>query len=646
MADKSSLVEEINAWLATQAVHDTLAQSLDDTIVPGDTDHATTGKLGYRSQAGERAVALLHEVAGASPTSTAQLQQGEVIAEGGMGVIRAGYQVSLGRPVAIKTLRPDRRGGGSAIDLLREAWVTGAIEHPNVVPVHYVGIDDDGQPVIVLKRIAGVEWSELIADADTVRQRFGTSDLLAWNVGILMQLLNALRFAHARGIVHRDLKPANVMIGEFGEVYLLDWGIAVSLREDEMGRLPLASRATEMAGTPVYMAPEMLGREGSAPLSERTDIYLAGAVLFEIIAGRPPHEGNTVVEVITSVVRSQPELPADTPAELARICARAMQADPSARFASVEDMRLALVAYLEQRGSTRLLEVASERLARLLEAIDNARAGTAKLDDEIHGLFGACRFGFHEALAVWRDNADAIQGLVRATSAVAEHELAAGDPRAAVALLSELAEPPPELMARARRAAADQATRNVEAERLRRQHDLGVGARTRTLIMAIMGTLFTAVPLTAALAPDLVAFSTSYATHIAWSLGFFVLVAGFGIWARESMMSTVLNRRAFVAIEALFVGQILLCAATWRLGISLTATEVLLMFVWVVMSGMAALTLDRRLTPGFVGYLIAFVIAVQAPERRYLIMAAANLAFTITAVYHWWPKRKAQNVPL
>src|SRR5260221_198431 len=150
-----------------------------ETIAQSDTDNATPGKLGHRTGSGERAVALLHEVAGFSPTSTAQLQQGDVIAEGGMGVIRAGYQVSLGRPVAIKTLRPDRRGGRSAIDLLREAWVTGAIEHPNVVPVHYVGIDDAGQPGIVLKRIPGVEGSDLIADADTGRQRFGPGGLLA-----------------------------------------------------------------------------------------------------------------------------------------------------------------------------------------------------------------------------------------------------------------------------------------------------------------------------------------------------------------------------------------------------------------------------------------------------------------------------------
>src|SRR5690606_8689637 len=103
----------------------------------------------------------------------------------------------------------------------------------------------------------------------------------------------AVRFAHARGVLHRDLKPGNVMIGNFGEVYLLDWGIAVALRDDGTGRFPLASEATELAGTPSYMAPEMLGREAGPPLSERTDVYLAGAVLYELITGRPPHVGTS-----------------------------------------------------------------------------------------------------------------------------------------------------------------------------------------------------------------------------------------------------------------------------------------------------------------------------------------------------------------
>src|SRR6185312_16743575 len=112
----------------------------------------------------------------------------------------------------------------------------------------------DGSPIIVLKRIEGVEWSTLIADPAEVERKFGATDLLAWNLGILMQVLNAVRFAHHRGVLHRDLKPSNVMIGDFGEVYLLDWGIAVSLRDDGSGRFLLATDATELAGTPCYMA--------------------------------------------------------------------------------------------------------------------------------------------------------------------------------------------------------------------------------------------------------------------------------------------------------------------------------------------------------------------------------------------------------
>jgi serine/threonine-protein kinase len=541
----------------------------------------------------------------------------------------------VGRTVAVKTLRPERRDERGAIDLLREAWITGTVDHPNVVPVHYVDLDEDGQPVIVLKRVDGVEWCRLITDASEVERRFGTTDLLAWNLGILLQLLNALRFAHARGIVHRDLKPANVMIGEFGEVYLLDWGIAVSLRADELGRLPLATNATELAGTPMYMAPEMLGR--GAAISERTDIYLAGAVLHELITGRPPHTGTSIFEVLASVARSTIELPADVPTELARICSRAMRVDPNDRFATVDDLRAALVAYLEHRGSARLLDVANHRLERLLDVL--ASAGTGKgsnLDDEIHGLFGACRFGFHEALAAWRDNTEATNGLVQATTAVAEYELASGDPRAAMALLAELTDPPIALVERARRASADQAVAAAKAEHLRREHDVVVGSRTRAFAMSVLGVLFVGVPLVQALTGR----EPTYGVWGAWSLGFSVLTTGFGIWARESLTATVLNRRSFMMVQWLFVTHLLLLATGWRLGLPIEATEILIMLMWVVFSGLAAITVDRRLAPGCVAFALAFALALGSPEYRKYLMSAANFVYAVVVVYQWLPRRQ------
>ena len=379
------LARDIEAWLETLHADTslTLRQAPSSTVIPTQ----------IRSTGGRRAVAVLEELARLAPGAEAQLKPGKTIGEGGMGVIRVAEQTALGRTVAVKTLKGDGRNPAAALDLLREAWVTGALEHPNIVPVHHVGLDEHGNPIIVLKLIEGVEWHDILEDAALVEARYGAGDLLAWNLGILLQVTNALRFAHSRGIIHRDLKPANVMVGEFGEVYLLDWGIAVSLHDDGSGRLPLASAADEMAGTPCYMAPEMLARAGGPPLSERTDVYLVGAVLFEIITGQPPHQGQTAVEVVTSVLASRPRLPDDAPAELARICTRAMEPDPADRYASIDELRHDLTAYLEHRGSARLADVARARKDELLALLVAEREREA-----IYRLYGACRFGFLRVL--------------------------------------------------------------------------------------------------------------------------------------------------------------------------------------------------------------------------------------------------------
>lgn len=629
--DAPALVREVAAWLAAvEGGGDTL--SLGDTMVPATIREATTG--------GARAFALLEQIAGRSPASTAQLEPGEVIAEGGMGVIRAAQQVALGRTVAVKTLRVDRKDNpGAALDLLREAWITGAIEHPNVVPIHHVALDDDGSPVIVMKRISGAAWSELIEDGAEVMRRFGAADLLEWNIQILMQVLNAVRFAHSRGILHRDLKPANVMIGEFGEVYLVDWGIAVSLVDDGSGRLPLAANATEPAGTPVYIAPEMLGREGMAPLSERTDIYLAGAVLFEIVAGRPPHEGRTALEVLTNALLSRPELPAGVPAELARICMRAMQRDPGERHASALELRQELQRYLEHRGSARLAAGADARLVTLLALLDERRTDAATRE-QVHRLFGACRFGYHEALATWSDNPEARAGVVNATVAVAEYELACGEPRAAVRLLAELDAAPPDVLARARAAEAAAARRQGELEQLERELDSSIGTRTRSFVAGVLGILFVVLPLLAEIRPRS---SPLRAYPELYSLVFVVVIGGFGWWARETMMKTAVNRRLFLTFILVFAGQAAIDAGARRYGMTLAELELFNVGLWVVSAAMIAITLERRLVPTAIAYAVVFALVVIAPAPRLYWVALGNLVFTINTVAIWWPGSRSAS---
>ena len=605
------------AWLDTvgEDVAATMKNAPQDTIVPA-----------ALSTGGIRAMAVLEQLSGRSPGASIQLVHGKVIGEGGMGVVREAEQVSLGRTVAVKTLK--RRDAGAALDLLREAWVTGAIEHPNVVPVHFVELDSEGMPLVVLKRVEGASWHELAPDAAEVARRYGATDLLAWNLGVLMQVLNAIRYAHHRGVVHRDLKPSNVMIGDFGEVYLLDWGIAVSLRDDGSGRFPLAASQHELAGTPSYMAPEMLGREGSPPVSERTDVYLAGAVLYELITGHVPHQGDDIISVIASIVSSEPELPASVPPELARICQRAMHEDPEARYPSAEALRLALQAYLEHRGST---ELASRADARLAELLDHLATAGGPDRDELYRVFGAARFGFHEALAVWRDNAEARTGLLRATVAVAEYELAAGRPTAAVSLLAD--GDAPELLARAKTAAAENARQLAALERLRDQQDSSVGRRTRSALALVLGIVFSVLPA----GEYIFDWEVTPTKEVELSLLFLGGAFALGLYARQTMMATLFNRRLFATLVFLFVVQVVVAVGGGLYGLDGVGIEIIHMGLWVSIVGMMTIMVDPWLAPSCISYVIGFLLAAKYPAQHALFMSATNILFSINAIWRWRP---------
>ena len=585
----------------------------DETIVPPTRSRAYTNFVEH-----------------ASLTTGTSLALGPVIGQGGMGIVHEAQQLSLGRTVAVKTLPTIRRDEAAALSLLREAWITGMLEHPNIVPVHYLELDSATLPVIVMKRVEGVGWNVMIRDADAVRARFGASDLVAWNVSILIQVLNALRFAHSRGVVHRDLKPSNVMIGEFGEVYLLDWGIAVSVRDDPEGRLPMADD-TELAGTPYYMAPEMLDSEGPG-VSALTDIYVAGAVLFEIIAGHPPHVGQTAFEVLTRLTQNKPELPPSAPRELARICEQAMHVEPARRFESVEALQLALRRYLEHRGSAELAASAWTRFAQLEAAVDASAPRTPSYREDVHRLFGACRFGFHEALAAWPDNADARAGLTAATIAVARYELD-DNPHAAVTLLADI-DAPAELRAAARTAAAEHTARRERLEQVGAHHDPIIGMRVRALVGGAIGIVYTTFPLLSSVGvlPPFVEHRDQLI------LSMLELVASmFGWFMRDRWFRTAINRRLLYICILLFGSQSLLVSATWLAGLPSELDPFLIMFQAVVMAWVAVIAIDARVIPAAIVYTVAFPMVAAGWVDRNLMIAITNFALTVNVVWLWWP---------
>lgn len=233
-----------------------------------------------------------HEGAGASQRlSLRDYELGALLGRGGMGDVTLGRDKTIGRDVAIKQLRVENPTPEATARFLREARIQARLEHPSIVPVHHLGHDEQGLPYFTMKRLTGTTLLELLASASPPpRQRL---------LRMFTDVCLAVEFAHARGVVHRDLKPSNVMIGDFGEVYVLDWGLARIVADREtsssmsisigagVSSIDGMTQAGEMLGTPGYMAPEQI--EDASGAGAAADVYGLGSILFEILAGEGLH---------------------------------------------------------------------------------------------------------------------------------------------------------------------------------------------------------------------------------------------------------------------------------------------------------------------------------------------------------------------
>ena len=633
MKDDLELARTIAARLAhVTDVARTLVDRPRETIEPH--RHASSG--------GRNALEALRALGG---SLDGKIALHETLGEGGMGVVHLATQATLGRHVAVKTLRAGVGDLDATLRILREAWVTGLLEHPNVVPVYDVGVDASGSPVIVMKRIEGLHWGELMHAPDEIERRFAAKDPLEWSVRILVSVCNAVHFAHSRGILHRDLKPENVMIGAFGEVYVLDWGIAVSLRDDPSGRLPPVSLATDIAGTPGYMAPEMLLGD-PAGMSERTDVYLLGAIFYEIFAGAAPHQGKNLQEMIASVLLSTPRYAPSFPAEAQRICKKAMSRDPALRYESAEAFRVAIDEYLRHRGSRKLAWDAKQSLGRLLDTLEHGLAGGAEKEERtlaVFNLLGECRFGYRAALSAWPENEGARKGLDRALLAVVEYELAEGDPAAAATLLREVAQRPADVSARVEAATRARSLQDERLRRLEEDFDPSVGTRTRTFLGSSFGVLWTLTPL----AGWWYVTHGGVATH-AFTIGSSAAFLAIGVcvftWARQTLTRTLLNRRIAQTLGLELSAQIVLGVGAWLAGFSPTQSQLLHVFTWGLTETLLAVWVETWFAIPAAFCAVTFVIACARPALLYPLMSLDNLVFTVVLVRVWFPRQDIERM--
>jgi len=566
------------------------------------------------------------------------------LGEGGWGVVHYATQASLGRQVAVKTLRPEHRHPEPTLKLLREAWITGSLEHPNILPIYDVRFDEDGQPQIVLKRIDGVTWLEVIGDEWSVKERFGEDDLFDHNMSVLLQVCRAVHFAHTRGVVHCDLKPENVMIGMHGEVYLLDWGVATVL--DPEARFPqVGEEVPHVKGTPGYMAPELLLCETPSP---QTDVYLLGAILFEILTGEPPHSGTTPEDVARSVLGPGPTPIDGVTPELFAIVSRAMRRRAEDRYESANAFREAIEDYLQHRNAIRLAEEAERRLEGL-RAVVASEGDPNTLRSEAYELFGGCRFGFREALAVWPSYEPPQRGLEEAVRAMVELELAADHPDAASELLAELRDPPPGLQERIDTAKVDKARRQSEIDalvRLGQDRDLDRAVASRRMLVVALGLTWTIAPITTALKVD--PRTQSYPSMLVAPLVVLASLIALTLWFREEISKTAINRGIVATIGLGLAAQLALAAGYRSMGLDGVQARALILLVWAIVVAMAAATIDRRLWVSALGFLIAFgVCAAFAKTVAFVLfaMGAAYFVVSLNALFIWKPQEGIDDEP-
>lgn len=349
---------------------------------------------------------------GADAASTTTSQRGqraqyeliEIAGRGGMGEVFSAIQTSLGRVVAVKRLRAVESGESDQDRAMREALfrqeavTAGFLEHPNILPVHDLGADELGSPLLAMKLVEGRPWHKIMKEDWGA---LSVDDFLSKHLPILIDVAQAVAYAHSRGIVHRDLKPAQVMVGSFGEVLLTDWGLAVhvgheaessqrSVLRARLAVLPSRESASNPSGTPALMAPEQTANTALS-IGTWTDIFLLGGTLYFLLTGTYPHIAETRAATLALAERAEIVPPRtrasgrEVPEELERLCLHCLQRDPRDRIATVGHFVKALQDFLSGAGRRRESELLTTAIAAKaaqpdLGYVDYAEA-LAKLSD-------------------------------------------------------------------------------------------------------------------------------------------------------------------------------------------------------------------------------------------------------------------------
>ncbi|MEO2033683.1 MAG: serine/threonine-protein kinase, partial [Planctomycetaceae bacterium] len=441
LTERADQTVALKSCTQTQSFRARSVQSSDQTIAGGDSG--------------------IPGVSGTPDESSLDYLTLDKLGEGGMGTVHLAQQVALGREVALKQIhRQASQMQSVREEFLTEAVLTGRLEHPNIVPIYEVGEAAGGELFYAMKNVKGRAWDETIDDLT-----------LDQNLEILIDVCDAIAFAHAEGVIHRDLKPQNIMTGGFGEVLVLDWGLAVLAEPGEDVK-------ASAGGTPSYMAPEMI----TPPflVGPRSDVYLLGAILFRFLTGKTPHAGKSAMSSLKAASQNEIVDPdtdrlqeLDPTGELLSVAMTAMATSPADRYQMVGEFQQAVREFEAHQESLKLAASAEAALQAAEQSGDYTRYSEAV-------------FGFRQAVELWAGNASAVEGLERSRQAYALCAERKDDFELGLSLLDESVPGQRDVIGRLT-AARDE--RNARQGRLRRLKQ-GLAAAAVLIFVIVGGAAF------------------------------------------------------------------------------------------------------------------------------------------------------------
>ncbi|MFM7929620.1 MAG: protein kinase domain-containing protein, partial [Pirellula sp.] len=362
-----------------------------------------------------------------------------VLGKGGMGLVYRATQNSVNRPVAVKIIRKDKQNDTFSKQFFYEAEITALLEHPNITPIYELGKTPDLTYFYTMKYIQGTPWEKKIR-----------SNSIEENLEIFDKLCDAIAFAHSKNILHMDIKPDNVQLGEFGEVYAVDWGVASDLKRPESVRC---------AGTWQWISPEVARGEKSR-IGKGSDIYLLGGILFQIVTGHHPRLPKDPSEKLSDPALRKAAInniiqPTDCKDPMVAVALKALATEPKDRYAKVEDLQEAIHAIQKERAAIKSSQELTQR------AIVLAGQATEQGD---YGRFNQSLFGLKDAIELWDKNPDAPSELKKVRLAYGKCAFDKGDYDLALQTLDRQEPQEDQLYVKAEQA---QAAVKLRAERFR-----------------------------------------------------------------------------------------------------------------------------------------------------------------------------------